>query len=174
MNEATPEPYNWLPLGCGQTCPCQHFLRNESETPHLRPLARPAAPLPLLPISPVTCQKRDSSVTAHWLPHSPQHLSYHSPIFILSSFTVPIPAQTTVAASEMSPYFSLNLFHPMRHSAASYFNINLIVFLPFLKTTNGPPLLSEQSLNSLIHSRRPYRIWSLPHLSSLISDHSPH
>lgn len=61
----------------------------------------------------------------------------------------------------------------MNHTEANYFNSNMIIILPCLKTTIRSPLLSEQGLNSLIHSRRWQRICSLLHLSSLISPHSP-
>lgn len=52
--------------------------------------------------------------------------------------------------------------NPLYHAAASCFSMNLSHSLPYLEPpTASPIVLSEPSLDSLIHSRRPYRIWSL-------------
>ena len=157
---------NWLPSGCPQTYPCQHLLRNRNEI-HLIP---PARPVPLLSIFPVTYDRNGSSsclfCSLHLLSIS------RSPVQVLSSLTVPLPVlrlseqplrwlpAPTVPRPIHSPHCSQLLQYESDH------------FPSLLKNhQRHPPLLSEPSLDSLIHSRRPYRIWSLSPCS-LISHHS--
>lgn len=87
--------------------------------------------------------------------HSSQQPSLTS--HILSSLAVPAPVP--ISASEMALGFSLASSR-IHHGTGIYFDSELIVSIPYLKTTSGSLLLSEQSPDSLEQSRRLSVIWS--------------
>ena len=128
---------NWLPSGCPQTYPCQHLLRNRNEI-HLIP---PARPVPLLFLCFPSSQSPMTEMGA--VPASSVLLIFSASLAHQSRF-----CQVSLSLC-LSPGYQSSLWdgsllplclrQSTHHTAASYFSMNLIISLPYLKTTSGIP-----------------------------------
>lgn len=128
--------FSWLPSGCPQTHPCQHLLRDRNDI-HLIPPARPVPLLFLCCPSSRSPMREMGAVPASSVPLI--FSASHSPGFIESHCPSPCPRPGYQISLWDGSLLPLCLGQSTHHTAASYFSTNLIISLPYLKTTNGIP-----------------------------------